>query len=50
MHILGGETMIIDAEKRLGVKLPEAYKKFLKEFGFGGLDGVETWELQKMEE
>lgn len=41
-HSLVGETMIIDAEKRLGVKLPEAYKKFLKEFGFGGLDGVET--------
>ena len=46
-HSLVDETMITDAEKRLGVKLPEAYKKFLKEFGVGGLDGVETLGVAK---
>lgn len=46
-HSLVDETMIIDAKKRLDVKLPEAYKKFLKEFGFGGLDGVETLGVAK---
>ena len=41
------QQMIKEAEKRLGAKLPEAYKKFLLEFGFGGLDGIETLGVAK---
>ena len=39
--------MIKEAEERLGAKLTEAYKKFLLEFGFGGLDGIETLGIAK---
>ena len=41
------DNMIKEAEERLSVKLPEAYKKFLMEFGFGGLDGIETLGVAK---
>ena len=41
------QQMIKEAEERLGGKLTEAYKKFLLEFGFGGLDGIETLGIAK---
>ena len=41
------QQMIKEAEERLGGKLAEAYKKFLLEFGFGGLDGIETLGITK---
>lgn len=44
------QQMIKEAEERLGAKLTEAYKKFLLEFGFGGLDGIETLGIAKMDE
>ena len=46
-HATVTQQMIKEAEERLSVKLPEAYKKFLMEFGFGGLDGIETLGVAK---
>ena len=33
---------IVHAESELGVTLPEEYVSFLREFGHGGINGVET--------
>jgi hypothetical protein len=33
--------MIEDAEKQLGVKLPEQYIEYIKKFGHGGIAGLE---------
>ena len=46
-HATVTQQMIKEAEERLSVKLPEAYKKFLMVFGFGGLDGIETLGVAK---
>ena len=36
------DDVIVAAEEKLGVKLPEQYVDFLKEYGHGGIAGVET--------
>ena len=46
-HSLVNENMIKEAEKKLKVRLPETYKRFLIEFGFGGLDGIEILGVAK---
>lgn len=35
------DKMIEDAEKQLGVKLPEQYIEYIKKFGHGGIAGLE---------
>ena len=35
------DSKISDIEKRLNVKLPESYKWFLREYGTGGVFGIE---------
>ncbi len=37
-----GDNTLTSAEEELGVKLPIEYVWFLKSFGHGGLDGIET--------
>ena len=34
---------LYDAEKILNLKIPEQYVWFLKNYGHGGLDGIETY-------
>ena len=46
-HSLVNENIIREAEKKLKVRLPETYKRFLIEFGFGGLDGIEILGVAK---
>lgn len=41
------EDMLNKAEKRLGVRLPEEYKNFLKKFGHGGIGGIEVLGIGK---
>lgn len=41
------DEIIFSAEKRLGAKLPEAYQWFLKNYGQGGLEGIETFGIGK---
>ncbi len=41
------EDMLNKAEKRLGVRLPEEYKYFLKKFGHGGIGGIEVLGIGK---
>lgn len=36
------DNMIAAAEEKLGVKLPEQYIDFLKEYGHGGIAGIEV--------
>lgn len=36
------DIMIAEAEKKLNVKLPEQYIAFLKQYGHGGIAGIET--------
>lgn len=36
------DNMIAAAEEQLGVKLPEQYIDFLKEYGHGGIAGIEV--------
>lgn len=36
------DDMITAAEEKLGVKLPEQYIDFLKEYGHGGIAGIEV--------
>ncbi len=36
-----GDNRIVEVEKELGVKLPESYKWFLREYGHGGIAGVD---------
>lgn len=36
-----------EAEKRMGIKIPEEYKYFLKEFGHGGIGGIEVLGIGK---
>lgn len=37
------DSRISDIEKRLNVKLPESYKWFLREYGTGGVFGIEIF-------
>ncbi|MCG3088324.1 SMI1/KNR4 family protein [Sporosarcina cyprini] len=37
------DSKISDIEKRLNVKLPESYKWFLREYGTGGVFGIEIF-------
>lgn len=36
------DEMLKEAEKNMGIKLPEEYCLFLKEFGHGGIGGIEV--------
>ncbi|WP_455717616.1 SMI1/KNR4 family protein, partial [Anaerosporobacter sp.] len=38
---------IIEAEKKLNVKMPEQYCWFLKKYGHGGIGGIETYGIGK---
>ena len=40
---------LYDAEKILNLKIPEQYVWFLKNYGHGGLDGIETLGVGKKE-
>ena len=46
-HTVVTEDMLNESEDRLGVKLPEEYKQFLKTFGHGGIGGVEVLGIGK---
>ena len=41
-HVTVSDKSINEFEKKLGVKLPEQYITFLKEYGHGGIAGVEV--------
>jgi len=41
-HAVVTEKMLNEAEKNLGVILPKEYRDFLKEFGHGGIGGIEV--------
>ncbi|MCM1254280.1 MAG: SMI1/KNR4 family protein [Clostridium sp.] len=41
-HAVVTEEILNEAENRLGIKIPEEYKYFLKEFGHGGIGGIEV--------
>ena len=41
------DAQIIEAEKKLNVIIPEQYKWFLKNFGHGGIGGIETYGIGK---
>lgn len=41
-HAVVSDSMILNAEKMLKVNIPEQYKWFLKKYGHGGIDGIET--------
>ena len=43
------DVIIADAEKVLNVNIPEQYQWFLKRYGHGGIDGIETLGVGKME-
>lgn len=36
------DEMLDEAEKRMNVKFPEEYRQFLREFGHGGIGGIEV--------
>lgn len=40
-HTDVNDQMLREAERRLGIKIPEEYECFLKKFGHGGIGGVE---------
>lgn len=46
-HIPASDADIENAEKRLGVKFPDDYIWFLKNFGAGGVAGIEVYGLVK---
>ncbi len=41
-HALVSEYQLKEAEQRLGVKLPSQYVDFLKQYGHGGIAGIEV--------
>ena len=41
------EEMLNEAEKRMNIKIPKEYKYFLKEFGHGGIGGIEVLGIGK---
>lgn len=41
-HAVVTEEMLCEGGKKLGIKIPEEYQSFLKEFGHGGIDGIEA--------
>ena len=41
------ENTITIAEKELDIKIPEQYCWFLKKYGHGGIDGIETYGIGK---
>lgn len=46
-HAVVTEDMLKESESRLGAKLPEEYKQFLKTFGHGGIGGIEVLGIGK---
>lgn len=40
-YTIPSEDKILEAEKKLLLTLPEAYKDFLRKFGHGGIGGIE---------
>lgn len=42
------DAWIAKAEERLGIRLPESYKWFLKTFGGGEIDGEEIYSIYEM--
>ena len=41
------DEAVREAEERLGVRFPEDYRRFLREFGAGGLGGVEVYGIPR---
>lgn len=41
------DEMLDRTEQRMGIKIPEEYRYFLKEFGHGGIEGIEILGIGK---